>query len=101
MHEPRLALDGGPDGLDLYRRIIRASGSVLAPGGKLLMETGINETAELSGLLSENGFASENVLHFLHLDLAFSTNCFTPDKLSTIFFTSPLNGHSIEDKSPL
>ena len=37
----------------------------------------------------ENGFASENVLHFLHLDLAFSTNCFTPDKLSTIFFTSP------------
>ena len=36
----------------------------------------------------ENGFASENVLHFLHLDLAFSTNCFTPDKLSTIFFSS-------------
>ena len=61
MHEPRLALDGGPDGLDLYRRIIRSSGSVLAPGGKLLMETGINETAELSGLLSENGFASVEI----------------------------------------
>ena len=56
MQEPRLALDGGPDGCDLYRRIIRASGSVLVSGGKLLMECGIHESGILSDLLSDRGY---------------------------------------------
>ena len=55
--EPVLALDGGPDGCDLYRRIIRSAGSFLAPGGKLLMELGIRESGIISPLLSGNGFA--------------------------------------------
>ena len=56
LNEPRLALDGGPDGCDLYRRIINSAGSVLNSGGKLLMELGINESGPLSLLLSEHGF---------------------------------------------
>lgn len=58
LNEPLLALDGGPDGCDLYRRIIRAARSVLAPGGLLLMETGIHESFLLSSLLLSEGFSS-------------------------------------------
>jgi release factor glutamine methyltransferase len=38
-HEPRAALDGGADGLDVVRRVIRAAPPWLAPGGRLLIET--------------------------------------------------------------
>ena len=56
LKEPRIALDGGPDGCDLYRRIIRSAGSVLVPGGKLLMEMGINESDYLATLLCDQGY---------------------------------------------
>ncbi|MBD5606796.1 MAG: peptide chain release factor N(5)-glutamine methyltransferase [Candidatus Eremiobacteraeota bacterium] len=38
--EPRLALDGGPDGLALYRRLLRDAPARLEPGGALIMEAG-------------------------------------------------------------
>ncbi|WP_306212436.1 putative protein N(5)-glutamine methyltransferase [Actinoplanes sp. RD1] len=38
LHEPRTALDGGPDGLDIFRAVVAAAGSWLAPGGLLLSE---------------------------------------------------------------
>lgn len=56
MREPRLALDGGPDGCDLYRRIAESAVSVLLPGGKLLMELGADESGILSAVLSDCGF---------------------------------------------
>jgi release factor glutamine methyltransferase len=39
IHEARVALDGGADGLDVQRRVIAAAPSLLAPGGHLLVET--------------------------------------------------------------
>ncbi len=36
--EPRLALDGGPDGLDVFRRIVALAGTALKPGGLLACE---------------------------------------------------------------
>ena len=39
LHEARVALDGGPDGLDVARRVIAAAPQWLAPGGSLLFET--------------------------------------------------------------
>ena len=39
LHEPRAALDGGPDGLDVLRRVAAAAPCWLAPGGHLLSET--------------------------------------------------------------
>ncbi|MFE3454070.1 putative protein N(5)-glutamine methyltransferase [Nonomuraea sp. NPDC059194] len=39
VHEPRVALDGGCDGLEVMRRVITAAPSWLAPGGSLLVES--------------------------------------------------------------
>ncbi|MEW6183120.1 MAG: peptide chain release factor N(5)-glutamine methyltransferase [Bacillota bacterium] len=39
-HEPRSALDGGSDGLDLYRRLVPQAEKLVKPGGYLLMEIG-------------------------------------------------------------
>jgi release factor glutamine methyltransferase len=39
-HEPRLALDGGADGLDLYRRLFEQAAGVLSAGGGLFVEIG-------------------------------------------------------------
>jgi release factor glutamine methyltransferase len=38
-HEPRVALDGGPDGVDVHRRVAAEAGEWLAPGGVVLIET--------------------------------------------------------------
>lgn len=51
-HEPRLALDGGPDGLDPHRRILGEAAEFLAPGGRVFLEHEYNqgEQARLLGL---------------------------------------------------
>jgi release factor glutamine methyltransferase len=52
-HEPRLALDGGADGLDFYRRIAREVGAYLAGG--LFVEVGIHQAAAVGELFREAG----------------------------------------------
>ncbi|MFB7634018.1 putative protein N(5)-glutamine methyltransferase [Streptomyces sp. NPDC056149] len=44
-YEPRVALDGGADGLDVLRRVTTAAPRWLAPGGHLLVETGERQAA--------------------------------------------------------
>lgn len=46
--EPVLALDGGADGLDFYRRIARDYATHLSPGGALLMEVGAGQAADVA-----------------------------------------------------
>lgn len=50
--EPALALDGGPDGLTLYRRIAAEAPAHLTPGGWLLLEIGCDQAADVSDLLA-------------------------------------------------
>lgn len=57
--EPRLALDGGADGLCAYRRIIAGCARVLAPGGGLALEAGFDQASEVLTLLSETGLYSD------------------------------------------
>jgi release factor glutamine methyltransferase len=45
-HEPRVALDGGADGLDILRRVTAAAPGWLAPGGHLLFETSERQAAQ-------------------------------------------------------
>jgi release factor glutamine methyltransferase len=51
-YEPRLALDGGVDGLDLVRRVIAAAGRLLRPGGWLLIEVGGDQDEVLAPTLA-------------------------------------------------
>ena len=55
-YEPALALDGGPDGLDLVRRIVAAAGRRLGQGGWLVIEVGGEQDSALAGSLSAAGF---------------------------------------------
>ena len=52
--EPRLALDGGVDGLDFYRRITQGASEHLNPGGALFMEVGAGEAGAVLALVKEN-----------------------------------------------
>ena len=49
--EPRLALDGGLDGLDFYRKIIKPSHKFLKPNGILLFEIGLNQAQDISDIV--------------------------------------------------
>ena len=49
-YEPKTALFGGQDGLDIYRRIKAAYQSCLLPGGALLMEVGAGQAAQVTAL---------------------------------------------------
>ena len=54
--EPRLALDGGEDGLDLVRALVAQAAGVLAPGGALVLEIGAGQAAASTELLRAAGF---------------------------------------------
>ncbi len=56
--EPLVALDGGPDGLDFYRRLVPGAFRVLSPGGMLLMELGVREADPVREILLRSGFHS-------------------------------------------
>jgi release factor glutamine methyltransferase len=53
--DPRVALDGGTDGLDFYRSLIPAAEEHLNPGGWLLVEVGIGQAADVFRLFMETG----------------------------------------------
>jgi release factor glutamine methyltransferase len=57
-YEPRPALDGGPDGLSVLRRVVHGAASLVRPGGWLLTELGGNENEPLMPILAASGFQS-------------------------------------------
>lgn len=59
--EPRLALDGGQDGLSFYRRIISLAPRFLADGGLLALEIGINQASAVKTLMEASNFVSVEV----------------------------------------
>ena len=54
-HEPRVALDGGPDGLDLLRRVAAEAPDWLAPGGHLLIETSDRQVPAAAAAFAASG----------------------------------------------
>ncbi len=55
-YEPRVALDGGADGLQLVRRVIAAAATLLRPGGWLLLELGGDQDRALAPTFAASGF---------------------------------------------
>lgn len=58
--EPRLALDGGGDGLAAYRAIAGQAAGLVVSGGRVLIEAGEGQAPDISALLSVAGFAVGN-----------------------------------------
>ncbi len=63
--DPRLALDGGADGLDAYRMIVPALEAQLRPGGSAFLEIGFDQAKAVTGLAADAGLATA-----VHRDLA-------------------------------
>jgi release factor glutamine methyltransferase len=55
-NEPELALDGGSDGLEFYRRIITNAPKYLKPGGRIILEIGWNQASDVESIFKKNGF---------------------------------------------
>ena len=60
--QPRMALDGGGDGLDFYRRIISEAPAHLVVGGRLLLEIGYDQAEAVSDLLRAAGYYGIEIL---------------------------------------
>lgn len=54
--DPRLALDGGADGLDAYRAIARDAGGVLKQGGSCVLEIGQGQATDVAAIFADQGF---------------------------------------------
>lgn len=61
-YEPMVALDGGEDGLDFYREIIKDAGRFLKTDGLLILEIGYDQGERVSKLLSKEGFKNIELL---------------------------------------
>jgi release factor glutamine methyltransferase len=58
-HEPRRALDGGADGLDVQRRIVTGAAAWLRPGGHLVLETSATQARAGAALLEAAGMSAQ------------------------------------------
>ena len=65
-HEPRMALDGGEDGLDFYRVICEKWRDALAPGGMLFFEAGIGQADSVLRIMRANGFGDIQIVKDLN-----------------------------------
>jgi release factor glutamine methyltransferase len=60
-HEPRTALDGGPDGVDVHRRVAAGAAGWLAPGGSLLIETSGRQAPATAAAMRRGGLRARVV----------------------------------------
>jgi release factor glutamine methyltransferase len=61
-YEPRMALDGGNDGLDLIKKVIYKSKDILKINGTLALEIGNEQIKKVSNILIDNNFRTRNVI---------------------------------------
>ena len=65
VHDPRLALDGGPSGLDAYEQLGPETMRLLKPGGTVYLEIGYDQSEAVESIMNQCGF--EDVTTFLDL----------------------------------
>ena len=75
--EPKLALDGGVDGLSEIRKVIKKSSELIKKNGKFVLEIGFNQKNKVVKLLREKGFYTNCTLK----DLALNDRCVVSTKI--------------------
>ncbi len=75
--EPKLALDGGLDGISEIRKVIKKSSELIKFGGKLVLEIAFNQKYEVKKLLKRNGFYINSVIK----DFAKNDRCIISTKI--------------------
>ena len=75
--EPKLALDGGLDGLSEIRKVIKKSSELIKINGKLVLEVGFDQKYKVKKLLKEEGFYINRVLK----DLSNNDRCIISTKI--------------------
>ena len=75
--EPRLALDGGLDGLSEIRKVIKKSSGLIKKSGKLILEIGFDQKNKVINLLKKEGFYIDST----QKDLANNDRCIVSTKL--------------------
>ena len=66
MQEPRMALDGGTDGLDFYRRIASGALPHLRPSGMIAVEVGMGEADDVAALFTASGLCDVQIINDLY-----------------------------------
>lgn len=61
MHEPGIALFGGEDGLDYYRKITAEAKKYLVDGGMLIYEIGVRQGTDVAEIMKKNGFSAVTI----------------------------------------
>ena len=75
--EPKLALDGGLDGLSEIRKVVRKSSELIKKNGRLILEIGFNQKDKIINLLREKGF----YINSISKDLAKNDRCIVSTKI--------------------
>ena len=75
--EPRLALDGGLDGLSEIRKVIKKSSELIRKNGKFILEIGFDQKNKVINLLKDKGFYINSILK----DLAKNDRCIVSTKI--------------------
>ncbi|MBI3867925.1 MAG: peptide chain release factor N(5)-glutamine methyltransferase [Verrucomicrobia bacterium] len=60
-HDPRIALDGGADGLTFYRKLASEASAALRPGGRLMLELGDGQAEAVSAILRDQMWVVDSV----------------------------------------
>ena len=75
--EPKLALDGGLDGLSEIRKVIKKSSELIKKNGKLILEIGFDQKNRVTNLLTKKGF----YINSISKDLASNDRCIVSTKI--------------------
>ena len=75
-YEPKLALDGGLEGLSVIRKVVKKSSELLKVHGKLILEIGYDQKNSVKKMLRENNFYINNIVK----DLAKNDRCIISTK---------------------
>ena len=76
-YEPKLALDGGLEGLSVIRKVIKKSSELIKTHGKLILEIGYDQKVPVKKMLNENNFYINKIIK----DLAKNDRCIISTKI--------------------